>query len=85
MPQQSDYVAIWAADGKPAPAVPSQLPGRSALVRAALRITPESIKQVAKLLLGFKRRWRRFDPRFFRKMSWEEELSELGSEVGDGE
>lgn len=97
MPQQSDYVAVWQSDGGPASGEASPRPKRSVPVSVALRLTPEPVKRMAKVVLGHDRRRRRFDPRYFRKVDWEAELEALreravapgtspgaGSELGDG-
>ncbi len=95
MPQQSDYIPMWARETRPAAAGPASR--RPALLRAALRLTPEPVKRSAKAVFGYRRR---FDPRFFRKLDWREELRRLrppgdraaagpaaggGSELGEGE
>lgn len=83
-PQQTDYVATWEADGRPASGGPVEPPGRGALARGLLRLTPEPVKQLAKKVLGYNRRRRRFDPRYFRRIDWREELG-AGSQLADGD
>jgi hypothetical protein len=65
MPQQSDYISAWSShNGDVDTPLTKQGNGvgkRNILLATAIRYTPQSIKRIVKLLLGYDR----FNPRFF--------------------
>lgn len=74
MPQQTDYLAVWhASEGDSALPTGAPRPAGGPLWRAAVRVTPEPIKQFVKSKLR-----RRFDSRYYVKMRWADELRRLG-------
>jgi len=66
-PQQSDYVAVWEgrSDGAEEAAAREVLP--RSLKRRVLETIPVPIRELAKTVLGHRRRRRRFNPLFFKK------------------
>lgn len=77
MPQQTDYVTAWRrAAGEVTEPAGGRRPTerRSIAWRAAVRVTPEPIKQAVKSVLR-----RRFDARYFRRVRWRDELRLLRS------